>query len=249
MTTSTIDADLWMRRYHPAPTARVRLVCLPHAGGSASYFHPVSRTFGQRADVICLQYPGRQDRRQEPCLTSIEDLADRIAECLGGQPELPTLLFGHSMGAVLGFETIRRLEPSAPFRLVASGRRGPATVRDDHVADRDDNGVIREITELNGTNNALLNDEEVLRMALPSIRADYKAIEAYRSPADRTISAPITVLTGDSDPKTTIAEAQAWEQHTTGEYRIKVFPGGHFFIAQQAPGVNAELTAELAKLR
>src|SRR5204862_387521 len=81
-------------------TAAVRLVCLPHAGGSASYFHPVSTRFSPQVDVVALQYPGRQDRRHEPCISDMAELADQVtAEILTLEPK-PTVFFGHSMGAV-----------------------------------------------------------------------------------------------------------------------------------------------------
>jgi surfactin synthase thioesterase subunit len=247
-TNQNAGTNQWVRRYHPAPDAPVRLVCLAHAGGSASYFHPVSRRFSPDVDVVAIQYPGRQDRRHEPCVTDIGELADLITAELRALPARPTVFFGHSMGAVLGFETIWRLEQaSGPggHALIASGRRGPSTVRDERIAAESDDGLIREIRKLNGTASAALADVDVLRMALPSLRGDYQAIESYRCPADRVIDAPITVLTGDADPKTTVEEALVWYQHTTGAHRIRVFPGGHFFLQEHQFATNEEIAAEI----
>lgn len=235
----------WIRRYHPVPAAGVRLVCLPHAGGSASYFHPVSARFAKQAEVVALQYPGRQDRRHEPCISDIGELADKITAEIHALEKKPTVFFGHSMGAVLGFETIWRLENGepGPYALIASGRRGPSTHRDDRVFEQGDDALIREIKKLNGTSSALLADDEILRMALPALRGDYTAIETYRCPPDRKIHAAITVLTGDADPKTTVDEARVWQRHTEGAYRIKVFPGGHFFLQDKdnQSAINTEI--------
>jgi surfactin synthase thioesterase subunit len=239
---------LWIRRYHPAPSAPVRLICFPHAGGSASYFHPLSARFSPEVDVAALQYPGRQDRRHEPCLTDIGELADRITAEIAADGGGPTVFFGHSMGAVLAFETIRRLERrDGPGRraLVVSGRRGPATHREETVAEETDDGLIREIKKLDGTDSSLLADDDILRMALPSLRGDYQAIESYRCPDDRAIQAPITALTGDADPRTTVAEAAAWCAHTRGSFRLKVFPGGHFFLQDHQGGVSAEIAKDI----
>src|SRR5262245_49047252 len=96
--------DLWIRRYHPRPAARVRLVCLPHAGGAASYFFPVSRALTTDIEVLAVQYPGRQDRRAEPFVRTIDELADAVTAVLASTVHNgPLALFGHSMGAVLGF--------------------------------------------------------------------------------------------------------------------------------------------------
>jgi surfactin synthase thioesterase subunit len=113
------------------------------------------------------------------------------------------------------------------------------------VSEESDEALIREIKKLNGTDSALLADDDILRMALPSLRADYQAIESYRCPAERGIKAPITVLTGDADPKTTLAEAGAWCAHTHGDFRMRVFPGGHFFLQDHQAAVRAEIAKEI----
>ncbi len=249
---STTDSGstAWLRRYHPGGESRARLVCFPHAGGSASFFHPVSAWFTGEADVVAVQYPGRQDRRREPCLDDIAVLADRIAAALSVLPAGPAVFFGHSMGAVLAFETAWRLERTGagPAAVIASGRRAPATRRDEAVHRLDDDGVLAELRLLNGTASAVLADEEILRMALPAIRGDYRAVETYRCVPGRRIAAPITVVTGDRDPKTTEAEAAAWREHTSGEFAMHVFAGGHFFLTEHQAGVNAVIAAELARV-
>lgn len=202
-------------------------------------------------DVVSLQYPGRQDRRREPCIDDIGTLADRITAELLALSDKPTVFFGHSMGAVLAFETAWRLErvgTGAPGAVIASGRRGPSTHRDEAVHRRDDDGVIAEMKLLNGTDAAVLGDDEIIRMAMPSIRSDYRAIETYTCAPTRRVRCPITVLTGEADPKTTLDEAHAWEDHTEGAFRLKTFPGGHFFLSRQQPAVNAEIAQEIRAL-
>jgi surfactin synthase thioesterase subunit len=242
----------WIRRFHDATGSTARLVCFPHAGGSASFFHPVSARFSPGTDVVSLQYPGRQDRRREACIEDLGKLADEIAEQLAALSAKPTVFFGHSMGAVLAFETAYRLEQAgtnAPATVVASGRRAPSTRRDDRVHERDDQGLIAELRRLNGTDSAVFGDDELLRLALPAIRGDYTAIETYRCEPGRRIAAPIAVLTGDHDPKTTLPEAEAWREHTEGACTVRVFAGGHFFLADHQADVNAQIAGYLDALR
>ncbi|GAA2456710.1 thioesterase II family protein [Streptomyces glaucus] len=242
----------WIRRYHPSADSAVRLVCFPHAGGSASFFRPVSVRFAAEADVVALQYPGRQDRRHELCVEDIGVLADRLSEELGALSDKPTVFFGHSMGAVLAFETALRLEErgaGAPRAIVASGRRAPSCHRAERVHQEDDEGVIAELRLLNGTDAAVFGDDELMRMALPAIRGDYRAIETYTCPPGRRVRCGITVLTGDADPRTTLEEAAAWKEHTEGAFRMQVFPGGHFFLIDHQGAVNAELGKELDAAR
>ncbi|HEV2634115.1 MAG TPA: alpha/beta fold hydrolase [Actinocrinis sp.] len=240
MTVPPMDASLWMRRFHPAPAGAPRLVCFPHAGGSASFYYPVSQALAGKVDVLAIQYPGRQDRRSEPSPDSVDALVDGLYPALKTVLGGPTAFFGHSMGAILAFEVSRRLaehDGFSPSVLFASGRRAPSSTRDENVHELDDAGVVREMQQLSGTDARLLADEEVLRMIMPAIRTDYKAIETYRCAPGVTVDAPVLVLTGDEDPKTTLAEARAWQGHTTGAFDLKVYPGGHFFLVQQAGAV------------
>jgi len=250
MPVSTADASTtWLRRYQPATRPSARLVCFPHAGGAASYFHPMAVRFAPSVDVLSIQYPGRQDRRLESCVDTIAELSDLITdELVPLADELPTVFFGHSMGAVLGFEVAWRLEQkgaNAPRTLIASGRRSPSSRRDESVHLRDDDGIVAELKLLNGTDSAPLADEEILRMSMPAIRGDYKAIETYVGDPGRQVRAGITVLTGDADPKTTLDEARAWQDHTTGEFRMSVLPGGHFFLIANQASVTKEVATEL----
>lgn len=241
--------DAWVRRFHPAPGAPVQLVCLAHAGGSASYFFPVSRALAPGVDVLAVQYPGRQERRFEPALADVGALADAVAAELVPCATRPLALFGHSLGATVAFEVALRLEDSgvAPVALFASGRRAPSRHRPERVDLGDDDQLVAEIVRLNGTNPAMLRDPELLRMILPAFRSDYAAANTYRYRPGTMLRCPVHALTGDADPQVTVAEAGAWREHTTGPFELRVFPGGHFYLNQHANEVIALIQAGLAE--
>ncbi|MFD7668482.1 thioesterase II family protein [Streptomyces sp. NPDC059788] len=245
MTGTSTATDLWVRRYHPVPAPAFRLFCFPHAGGSATFFFPVSAALSGTAEVLAMQYPGRQDRRGEQPIGTIAEMADQLAAALRPWTDMPFAFFGHSMGAVLAFETALRLEKDgiSPTMLFASGRRAPSLVYDESVHRRDDDGLIEELKKLSGTDSRVLGDEELLRMVLPAIRSDYRAIESYRCEPGTRVSCPVTVLTGDNDPKTTLADARAWQDHTDGPFDMAVFPGGHFYLADHQQDINHRLAA------
>jgi surfactin synthase thioesterase subunit len=252
---AAIGADLWIRRFHPASGSTRRLVCFPHAGGSAVFFFPLSRELSAPAgarqfgvEVLAVQYPGRQDRHAEPAIDTIAGLADEITHALRPWAAEPLAFFGHSMGAVVAFEVARRMEArgdAGPTRLIVSGRRAPARERHQDVHLRDDAGIVAELRRLAGTDTRLLGDEEILRMILPAIRADYTAIETYRPGEGAVVRCPVTAFTGDADPQTTIDEADAWRDHTTGAFALRVFPGGHFYLAETPGSVIAAIGAEM----
>ena len=241
MSATLTNSALWIRRFHSAHEAAPRLVCLPHAGGSASFYFPMSKTLSPHIEVLTIQYPGRQDRRLEPCVEDIGDLADLICAALeqSGDRDRPLSLFGHSMGATLAFEVAVRLEREKrpATRLFLSGRRAACRYRAETVHLRDYTGLMEELRLLEGMDLALLKDPDALAMVLPSIRSDYTAIESYLAKPGVSVSCPVTVLTGDRDPKTTLDEAEDWRRHTTGPFELRVFEGGHFFLVDHASEV------------
>ncbi|MFB9831242.1 thioesterase II family protein [Actinoallomurus acaciae] len=212
------------------------MLCFPHAGGSASSFYWLSSALRPDVEVWAVQYPGRQDRLREPLVDDIGRLADGLfAALLEYLPPAPAF-FGHSMGATVAFEVAlraeRRLGTPIP-RLIASGRRAPSRRRDENVHRRSDEGLIAEVQELSGTHSELLNDEEARRTYLPVIRNDYRAIETYAPPREQTLSCPITAFVGADDPRVTLDEAEAWDRHTDAGFRMRVFPGGHFYLTER----------------
>jgi surfactin synthase thioesterase subunit len=249
MALSAEEGALWFRRFIPeAESAPIRLVCLPHAGGTATYFLPFARALGTSVDVLAAQYPGRQDRRLEPCIDNMGTLADATFAALGPYLDRPVALFGHSMGATLGFELARRIERSPDtvlVRLFASGRRAPSRPGGELVHLFDDDRLLSELAKLNGTDARVLDDEEIMRSVLPAIRADYKTAELYRLTEDVRLGCPITVLTGGEDPKVAVGDARAWERHTTVGFDLRVYPGGHFFLDDHREAIVALVTKRL----
>ncbi|MGW5445363.1 thioesterase II family protein [Streptomyces asiaticus] len=243
---SAAEKEKWIRRFHPAPQVRVRLACLPHAGGSASFFFGTSRALSPAIEMLAVQYPGRMDRYTEPLIDSMSRLADEVTDALLPFTDRPLALFGHSMGASLAFEVARwlRQQGVAPLALVVSGRPAPHRLRDRSLHLGSDAQLVEESIRLNDTLPAFLDDEELLRMWLPVIRNDYKVIETYRYDPGPALTVPVVAHVGLTDPKATVEEVRAWAQHTTGPFELHTHPGGHFYLA--AP--DSPLVPHLSRL-
>ncbi|MFD7028393.1 thioesterase II family protein [Streptomyces sp. NPDC059917] len=246
MTETTERSNGSIRRFHPSE-AGVRLVCFPHAGGAASYFYQVSRQLSAVADVLAVQYPGRQERRKEPFVPGVTELADVLVEELREWADRPLALFGHSMGALVAYEVARRLEEEGikPVALFASGRGAPSLSRDDGVHLRSDEGLLDKVRELGGTTGSLLEDPDVVEMLIPAIRNDYRAVETYRHTPGPPLACPLVVFTGDADPQVTVAGAQAWDAFSTGDFELNVYSGGHFFLDAHAARVLGRIRTRL----
>ncbi|SFS90556.1 thioesterase II family protein [Saccharopolyspora flava] len=237
-------AGTWFRRFHPRPDAEVALVCLPHAGGAAGGYFSLSQRLSAEADVIAAQYPGRQDRLREACLGSVPELASGAAaeldRMIAGRP---FVLFGHSMGAAVAFElalTRRRDGARAPHALFLSGRGAPGRGVDRGIRFLDDDGLIAEVRRLGGTDSLVLDEPELVGLALPSLRADYGAAETYDPGPGAVVDCDVVALTGDADEHVAVDDARQWREHTTGAFDLHVFDGGHFFLTDHEPRI-AEL--------
>ncbi|GAA2260320.1 thioesterase II family protein [Streptomyces indiaensis] len=234
------------RHTRPERPAR-RLVCFPHAGGAASFYRPWGRYLDPSVELTAIQYPGRENRFREPLVPAMDPLASAVAEELLALPELPTVFFGHSMGAAVAYETLLRLEGAGAghvTRLCVSGRSpdgfaGPAVRTDDEV--------VSAVRSLGGTNAAVFSDPDLRELLLPAIRNDYRLIDDYRRRPDAPLlRAAVHALTGDRDPQVTPDQAAGWRAVTSGAFRLTVLKGDHFYLVPEAEQV-ARIAMEPAR--
>ncbi|MFH8516825.1 thioesterase II family protein [Streptomyces gelaticus] len=249
MTTTARTSARCLRAFHPRPDAAARLVCFPHAGGTARAFAELSAALPADIAVDAVQYPGRHERRSDPHPGQITALADEVARALTDRADdRPLFLAGLSMGALVAFETARRLAATgAVTRLIVSAALPPS--HDWQERDLDactDAEIVAELRRLGGVPEELLGDEEVLRHVIDLLRTDHRALRRYGCPADATLSVPVTVLLGDADPKADVVRTRSWADHTTGTAHTEVLPGGHFALADPATGAARRL-AELIR--
>ncbi|MGO4753644.1 thioesterase II family protein, partial [Streptomyces sp. 2MCAF27] len=227
--------------YTPASAAgnRTQLIYLPHAGGSATFFATFAREMPDSAEVLAVQYPGRQERRAEPFVDSLPELADHVADALEHAGDLPLALFGHSMGALLAWEVARRLQDrgSGPAHLIVSGRPEPALHKEVRLHLRSDAELIADLRYLSGTAARLLADDGMLRMVLPVLRSDYKAVDSYRYRPGPPLRCPVSVFLGDDDAWADRERAEGWRAVTSGPVAFRTFPGDHFYLAAQWPRI------------
>ncbi|WP_278264555.1 alpha/beta fold hydrolase [Nocardia sp. AG03] len=227
----------WLRKFHRPRTAGAPpLVICPHAGGGASSYRPFSKALSENFDVVLLQYPGRQDRAAEPAKGSIAELArgafDEYARTPFAATGAPLTVFGHSMGTMVAFEFTRLAEAAGlPVRLLGvSGAVAPWQVADMPNHPTDDDELLEHMAGLEGTGADVLGNRDLMRMALPALKADYAAFDAYVCGKDVTVGAPILALGGSDDEFVSIGDLYSWQQHTEHPLEVSMFDGGHFYL-------------------
>ncbi|MET9252667.1 alpha/beta fold hydrolase [Streptomyces sp. NPDC003717] len=226
----------WLHCPVPLPDPARRLVCFPHAGGSAAFF----RDWGSQLagiELHTVRYPGRAERIDEPPATDLRVLAHAIANAVEPLADRPLLLFGHSMGAAVALETARALERRGirPTHLVASGSRNAAYPDpEDSAAEQDDDEtVVARLLALGGTDPELAADPEFRSLILPYVRDDGRMFHSYLPrPDDPPLSCPVTTIVGDADPD---ADRRPWPTLTTASHREHVVEGDHFYLVSRPP--------------
>lgn len=194
--------------------------------------------------------PGREMRLSEALYTRIDPLVEAMDRELRPWLDIPFAVFGHSMGALLAFEWMRKLRrdgASMPVWLFLSGRRAPDAPDDSHLLHPlPDDEFVKELTRIyDGIPQEFLADKALLEVFLPILRADIAVVESYRFHEDEPLDCPITVFSGVNDSSVSWNQLQAWKRHTHRRFSMQVLPGGHFY--SQRPLLQA-ISATLAGL-
>ncbi|MEW9516089.1 thioesterase II family protein [Streptomyces tubercidicus] len=236
--------DAWLRCRRPAHRPSARLVCLPHAGGTAGPYAAWGAGFPDDVELSAVQYPGREDRLSEPPADDLGTLVAGVCAALLPLTDRPLVLFGHSFGAVVAYEAARRMTAwgTPPDHLVVSGRRAPSLPARGDMHTRPDDELVAELVRLGGTRGELLADPAVRAVYLPAVRVDFKLAETYHRPASPPLACPVTAVMGETDTEVDEAQARAWAACTTGDFALRTFPGGHFYFTPRREPVLRLLT-------
>ncbi|UYM03655.1 alpha/beta fold hydrolase [Solicola gregarius] len=227
----------WQHGDPPAP-GTPRIVCCPHSGGSATYFRPWSSAVPDGVALVPVQYPGRHERLAEPFAESVEQIADALAtellaDVAEGPGDTPVVLFGHSMGASVAFETARRVSGAGATLcgLIVSAHVAPTVPVTSTVHELPDDQMWQALAEWGGTETEVLDLPELRKLFTPAIRADLTISAAYVDPAaNGSLDVPVIALAGESDSIAPTSDMHEWADVTTGGFAMRTFPGDHFYL-------------------
>lgn len=224
----------WVIRPSPRPQAKLRLFCFPYAGGGAASYRNWSDELPEWVELCPIELPGRGMRLAEAPFTRMQPLVEAIVPALLPYLDRPFALFGHSMGALIGFEVARLLRknynllPTCLFISGVSGLFEPNYSRSIHALPEAE--FIEELRLLNGTPEAVLENPELMDLLLPVLRADFAITETYTDSAEPPLNCPIIVFGGLNDPKVDRSDLEGWRFQTSESFSLHILPGDHFFI-------------------
>ncbi|MGW2046476.1 thioesterase II family protein [Streptomyces sp. NPDC001858] len=243
----------WVRCIKRCQQARIRLVCLPHAGGAASSYYSWAKWLPDGIELLAIQYPGRQDRIGDPCVSRMDELAPKVAEALRQHLSGPTplVLFGHSMGAWVAFEVARYLESyfaRQPLGLIVSGQIAPHLPAEREWSTGSDEELIAQLHRIGSMDIESIERPELRELVMPAIRADFRLVKEYSPRPLRRVSVPIVSLRGADDSDVPSEKVDGWLHATRGAYRSRTLPGGHFYLAEHEDDFARELIRTLGWL-
>jgi medium-chain acyl-[acyl-carrier-protein] hydrolase len=200
--------------------------------------------------VCAIQLPGRENRFTEPAVRDIDRLADEIVVGIAPLLGMRFGFFGHSMGALVAFEIVRRLRLHglAPAHFFASACRAPHLPPDRPPYHRlPDPEFADSLRDLRGTPSALIEDGEFMALMLPTLRADFMLAETYAYRRQSPLDCPITVFGGAADTEVSREELESWSVHTRRSFCLHLLPGDHFFLTDRRRELLSLLSDELSR--
>ena len=187
------------------------------------------------AEIFLVQLPGRDNRIKEFLPTRLMTIIEPLTEAIMRQIDEPFAFFGHSMGALIAFETareLRRRQALQPVHLFVSARHAPQ--EPDPYAELyllpEQEFIIKSESLFGALPEIVKQDPEALKLFVAILRSDLTMLGTYRYTHESALSTPISVFGGTQDGSVTEKALQDWSEQTTNTFAMQMIAGDHFFI-------------------
>ena len=243
----TVERIGCLRRFGERRDDAIRLVCFPWSGAGASAYRFLATALPAPVELYSVQLPGREERFRDLPLRRMHEVVAHVLPHVAPLRDRPLHFFGHSLGALIAYETavaLRDTTACEPEGLIVSGHVAP------HRADRrrfahstaSDAEFAAHIVQLGGTPSAIVQDAETFRMLLYSVRTDYEVLETYRPTVAAPLGCRLQPCAGTRDPLVTPEGMGAWQDQGRAAQPTHWFGGDHFYLT----ATPAELAGQVA---
>jgi medium-chain acyl-[acyl-carrier-protein] hydrolase len=242
----------WLTRWSTGGDVRHRLLCFPYAGASGVVFRTWASALPAGLEVCAVELPGRWYRRDEPPIPDVRMIVERLAEAVAPFTDLPFSIYGHSFGALLGFEfarEMRRRGGTSPRTFFAAAHKAPdlpAALPLLHVLP-DQEFLLGCARRYGALDERLVADAEVRDIIIGPMRGDITALESYDHTEEPPLDCELLVLGGRLDRSVRDADLHAWGRHGRGGAMLAYLPGGHLFIKDDAPTLLEQIRSTLGR--
>ncbi|WP_432409050.1 thioesterase II family protein [Wukongibacter sp. M2B1] len=222
---------------------KIRLYCIPYAGGSTSVFTSWSKYIGEFCELIPIELAGKGKRRRDKWYNDLQEAVDDVYEIIRSSiDEKPYVLFGHSLGSYivyLLYSKLKRLRHREPLHLFISGWWAEHIVnRNPGYHDLPLEQFKAELFKFGGVPEELLNNTNLLEYFIPVLRQDFCIIEQCKDISNiPDIYCDISILYGKKDANVNQKDISQWYKYAKKECNIYNFDGGHIFINENMEDV------------
>jgi surfactin synthase thioesterase subunit len=239
----------WIFEPTPISEPAIRIFCVPYAGGSASAYREWSKYVSPRVQLCPIELPGHGSRWNDPLRTEMTGLVADLVESIEPLLDRPYAVFGHSMGSVIALNLASTLEQSSlewPMHAFVSGFR-PLHVPwpQPCLHQLGDADLIERLRSFGGTPESVLGHDELMKVLLPVLRADFQLIETAAPVSLRPLHCSMSVFAGQDDPGATLEEMEQWCSYTRADFRLRSYPGNHFFPWSCLPQLIRDMETDL----
>ncbi|MET8419232.1 thioesterase II family protein [Streptomyces sp. NPDC005134] len=212
----------------------IRLICFPYAGGSPDLFRAWADGLSAHIELLAVRLPGRGPRLTEGLYTEWEPLVADTYAALAPYLDEPHAFFGHSFGARLAYELAHVAvaeHGDLTRRLFLSASRSPGSPqRRPYLHELTDVAFLDALRDMGGTPAEVLNDKVLMRLFLPTTRAEIRLAELWGDRRDKGVNVPVTALYGQDDPIDGRESMRDWKHFTEQDCELLDMAGGHFFL-------------------
>ncbi|TQE33574.1 hypothetical protein Sipo8835_17595 [Streptomyces ipomoeae] len=92
----------------------------------------------------------------------------------------------------------------------------------------------------------VLENPELMELMLPTLRADFTALESYDHQDESPLPVPLTVFGGTADALVGPARLHGRRRQSSAGSRLRTLPGGHFFVHASAHTIMTEIAETLS---
>jgi medium-chain acyl-[acyl-carrier-protein] hydrolase len=232
------------------PGAETRLFLFPYAGGGPAAFGRWPAEFPSTIETRIAHYPGRGSRHNEAPIKQISALVESLFKAIHPLLDKPFAFFGHSLGGLVAFEVGRqlRLQNLPRPQILFVSACGAPDIHDPHppIHALPEPAFLVSLQDLNGIPAEVLMVPELMELLLPTLRADFAAVETYEYiPNEYALDCPIIAFGGQDDPRVSSERLEGWAAHTNAGFKAQYFAGDHFFINTAREALIATIANEL----
>ena len=242
--------------------AKLRLFLFPPAGSDVTIFNKWEDNFSSYVEVCKLKLPGRGMRYNEPLESNCQILADKIAEVIDENTNIPFVIFGHSMGALIAYETAILLQAKGNKflkEICLSAMKSPDCVSDDGCFENDNSQKIsmhslsdaelqKKLIEFGGMPSEILSDSSLIEFLLPIFRNDLYLCDTYHLNKKIVLNIPIVVYGGKSDSVANSNDLAKWKDFSSKKVHVLMFQGNHFYFEMSKAMFMFDLSKNIERL-